>query len=379
MPGKADLLRAACGLVNDRTRRILRSTSQAMVSGSSIPEQCRQQVDWCEKLGSPLYSHLLSRCAEAYEDGGLLRELLQPHEKDSEASVLPLRFMGAVHRLVLEGRAPGLARFYPSVGGTVDFSEVWEAFRVVLQEHTDSLRRLIEQPVQTNEVGRCGSLLGGFGLTAERTGLPLRLLEIGSSAGLNLRWDEYRYEWPGGSWGNAASRVRLENVFVDNAPFLPSRINVIERGGCDPAPVDITADSGRITLLSYIWPDQLDRMHRLKAAIEIARALPCVIEKMHGAEWLKGRLRNSFVGAATIVFHSAVWQYISEPEQHQIVTIIEDAGKSASKDAPVAWLRMESVNKRFEIRLRIYPGFEEQVIATSRAHAPSVLWLLKSQ
>lgn len=350
-----------------------------MESVPSIPEQCRQQVAWCEKLGSPLYSHLLSKYAEAYEAGGLLRELLQPHEQDSEASVLPLRFMGAVHRLVLEGRAPGLARFYPSAGGIVDFNEVWEAFRVVLQEHRDSLRRLIKNPVQTNEVGRCGSLLGGFGLTAEHTGLPLRLLEIGSSAGLNLRWDQYRYEWPGGSWGNPASPVRMENVFVDQAPFLPPTINVMDRGGCDPSPVDINADSGRITLLSYIWADQLHRIRRLEAAIEIARALPCVIEKMHGAEWLEARLRNSFIGAATIVFHSAVWQYISESEQQQIVTIIEDAGTRASKHAPVAWLRMEAVNNRFEIRLRIYPGFEEQIIATSRAHAPSVHWLLKSQ
>jgi hypothetical protein len=108
---------------------------------------------------------------------------------------------------VLEGRALQLAKFYPSVGGIVELNEVWKAFSSVVQEQIDRLRVLIENPVQTNEVGRCGSLLGGFGSIAEHTGLPLRLLEIGSSAGLNLRWDRYRYEWPGGSWGNAASAV----------------------------------------------------------------------------------------------------------------------------------------------------------------------------
>jgi hypothetical protein len=89
-------------------------------------------------------------------------------------------------------------------------------------------------------------------------------------------------------------------------------------------------------------------------------------------------LRNPFAGAATVVFQSAVWQYISESEQQRIIAIIQEAGKRASDEAPVAWLRMEGNNNTFEIRLRIYPGFTEQIIATSRAHAPSVHWLVKS-
>jgi hypothetical protein len=37
-------------------------------------------------------------------------------------------------------------------------------------------------------------LIGGFLRVAAMTRRPLRLLEVGSSAGLNLRWDHYRYE-----------------------------------------------------------------------------------------------------------------------------------------------------------------------------------------
>src|SRR5438034_5449361 len=113
---------------------------------------------------------------------------------DARASALALRFMGAVHRLVLEGRAPALARHYPSAGGEAGLEGAWAAFRDTLEQHRDTLRALVTSPVQTNEVGRSAALLGGFLLVARETGLPLRLLELGASAGLNLRWDHYRSE-----------------------------------------------------------------------------------------------------------------------------------------------------------------------------------------
>ena len=203
-------------------------------------------------------------------------------------------------------------------------------------------------------------------------------MEIGTSAGLNLRWDRYRYEWSNGGWGDIASAVRLDNVFVGTAPSIPARIDIVERAGCDPSPVDINKDSGRLTLLSYTWSDQVDRIQRLEAAIRIARAVPCVTDRAYGAEWLDERLEKSFPGAATAIFHSVVWPYISERERERIVTVIQNAGSRVSENAPIAWLRMEpNDDNAIEIRLRIYPGFEEQVIATSRAHAPAVRWLRK--
>lgn len=345
----------------------------------SISDQCRRQAAWCKQLGSPLYTHLLSRCAADYEVGGPLHDLLRLHENDDESSVLPLRLMGAVHLLALKGQASELAEFYPSTGGSDDFDGAWEAFRSTVRRKSAEIRKLIKNPVQTNEVGRSGSLLGGFALIAELTELPMRLLEIGTSAGLNLCWDHYRYEWSGGAWGDAASRVCMKDVFRSLAPSIPSTIKVIERAGCDTSPVNVNEKVGRLTLLSYTWADQLDRIHRLKAAIEIARTVPREIEKKHAADWLKGRLRRPVEGSATVVFQSALWPYLSEREHRRVTRLIEAAGKRSSEVAPLAWLRLEAERNRFQLRLRIYPGFKEQVIATSQAHAPSVRWLFKGR
>ena len=130
---------------------------------------------------------MLEQAAADVEAGGPGWAVLEGHEGDPAGSALALRFLGAVHRLVLEGRAPALARHYPSAGGEAGLEGAWAAFRDTLEQHGDTLRALVHRPCQTNEVGRAAALFGGFLLVARETSLPLRLLELGASAGLNLR------------------------------------------------------------------------------------------------------------------------------------------------------------------------------------------------
>ena len=148
----------------------------------------RQQETWCARLGSPLYAALLGAAAGDVEMGGPTLAVLAGHDDDPLGSALALRLLGAVHCLVLDGRAPALARHYPSAGGDAGPDGAWPAFRDLLEAQRDTVRTLVDRPVQTNEAGRSAALLGGFFTVARETGLPLRLLELGSSAGLNLRW-----------------------------------------------------------------------------------------------------------------------------------------------------------------------------------------------
>ena len=194
-------------------------------------------------------------------------------------TALPLRLMGGVHRLVLDGRAPALEAHYPSVGGDGDAVAAWPQFARTIDEHTDFLAAFVQGPVQTNEVGRCRALLGGFLAIAESTGRPLRLLELGASAGLNLRWDRYYYEARGAAWGDPASKVVLRDGFLTDPPFRAVHPAVVERQGCDLFPVDVSAPGEASTLLSYTWADQTDRIAVLRGAIEIAAEIPVVLEK----------------------------------------------------------------------------------------------------
>jgi hypothetical protein len=329
------------------------------------------QARGCAELGSPFYAALLESAAADLEAGGPVSDALAGYEGESEWSALALRLMGAVHRLVLQDRLPQLAPHYPSVGGDGNAALAWPAFRDALTEHRTDIRQLITRGCQTNEVGRSAALLGGFLEVAHRCGLPLRILEIGASAGLNLRWDSYRYESGDSGWGSEHSPVRFVHFF-DVPPPLDRTAAVIERKGCDLEPIDATSDDGALSLRSFIWADQLGRLSRLDGAIEVARAMPVKVERVDAATFVERELESPHPGVATVVYHSVFIQYLAEGIRRRITAAIGQAASRAVPQAPVHRLSMEPDEGRFEIRL------DDELLATSQAHGMGVRWLARS-
>ncbi len=301
-----------------------------------LARRLRRQAAWCSELGSPLYASLLESAADDLQLGGPVWEVLEGFDDEPGTAALALRFMGAVHRLVLDETLPELARHYPSTGGEGDASATWPAFKRAVVDQRAKLRDLLGAGCQTNEVGRSAALLGGFLEVAHRTHLPLRILEIGASAGLNLRWDRYRYESSEGAWGDETSEVRFVHSF-EIPPAMNRSAAVVERKGCDLQPVDPTSVEGALTLRSFIWADQLGRLALLDGAI-----------------------------------HSVFMQYVDEAGHERLEAAIAGARQRASPHAPVYHLRLEPgarTEARFEVRL------DDQLLGTSLAHGTGVRWL----
>ena len=338
-----------------------------------IERRLREQAAACERIGSPLYAALLMAAADDARDGGPTFRVLEGHEEDPPESYPAVRLMGAVHRLVLQGRAPELARHYPSVDGAP--GDAWPAFRDVVVEHEDEIRVLLDRPIQTNEVGRSAVVVGAFLTFLERARMPLRVLEIGASAGLNLRWDRYRYESRAWEWGDPGSPVRFEDVFEEGLPPTPPA-EVVERRGCDLQPVDPSTDEGRLTLLSFVWADQVHRFERLRAALEVAREVPAPVDRENAASWLERRLETRTPDVATAVFHTVTLGYFDEESRARVEAAVQAAGGAATEDAPFAWLGMEIEEMRFPVRLAMWPWDpEERIVGYSGAHGPPVRWL----
>lgn len=333
-----------------------------------------EQARYCAALGSPLYASLLHRAAADLRDGGPTLACLSGHEDDPPGSALALRFMGAVHRLVLQGDAPELARHYPSAGGQPDESSAWTSFRNVLETHRDAVRAGIERPVQTNEPGRCAALIGGFLESARRLGPRLRVLEVGASAGLNLRWDGYRYEARGQTWGPPDSPVRLCTFNTQRNPLITAEVEIVERRGCDPAPLDPGRPEDRLTLMSYVWPDQVRRLRLLRGALEVADRHPLRIERAGAVGWIGDRLGED-PEVNTIVFHSIVMQYLPRADRARFEDVVRAAGEDARPGRGLSWIRMEPAGDIAEVRMTVWPGGREAVVARTGYHGDPVEWL----
>jgi hypothetical protein len=328
----------------------------------------RIQAKGCIVLGSPFYGALLESAADDLRHEGPVWELLAEFGTEPESSALALRFMAGVHRLVLQDRLPQLTSHYPSVGGDGDAAMAWPIFRTALIEHGAEMRRLIAGGCQTNEVGRSAALLGGFLEVAHRTRLPLRILEIGASAGLNLRWDRYRYESGDTGWGDEHSPVRFVHFF-DVPPPFDRNAEVIERKGCDLVPIDPTSEDGALSLRSFMWADQLGRLSRLDGAIEIAKEMPAKVDQVDAAAFLERELDAPRPDIATVVYHSVFLQYPTDETRSRIAAVIGAAVSRATPDAPIYHLSMEPNWPRFEIRLN------DELLGTSMAHGTDVRWL----
>ena len=266
-----------------------------------------QQIKWCISLGSPFTARVLRILADDLGDGGVTADLVSGWPADPLTDVVPLRLAGALHALVLSGSAPELRVCYPP-NAMENSEQLRAAIMSALIGNDEIIRRFLESPPQTNEVARSAVLIGGFHFVAHRTRLPLRLLEIGASAGLNLVWDRYRYILGPNAWGPETSPVVLAPEWRGRPLTLATDLRVVERSACDREPIDLDNPAARLRLRAYVWADQVERLRRLDTAVDLARDAGVRVERADAAEWVARQLAEPSEGCATVLYHSIMWQ-----------------------------------------------------------------------
>lgn len=339
---------------------------------------------------SPLTHALLVAAAEDLARGGVTARVMAGARCDRKGAVPGLRFAGALHRLVLEGRAPRLARHYPTAGGRPRLASLWEDALPVLHEHADELRAVVDATVvQTNEPGRSAPLFGGLqtatrlaaGAAGRRTPFPVRLLEVGASGGLNLRPHRIAYRAGDEVFGDPGSPFALDVRWTGRPPAdLSHNLRLVRRAGCDLDPVDVSTEEGRLHLSSFVWADQTWRWERLQAALALARLDPVPVRRATGPEWLADQLARPERDVLTVVWHSVVWQYASPADRARGRAVLADAAARATPAAPLALLVFEprrvpgATSHEFQLLLRLWPRGASLRLGVGAGHGIPFTW-----
>lgn len=167
----------------------------------------------------------------------------------------------------------------------------------------------------------------------------------------------------------------MDTAWSGALPPLPP-VRVMERAACDRRPTDLVDPEQRRRLLAYIWPDQAERLARIGAAIDQALATGVRVDEADAVDWVRARVAPQS-GAATIVYHSVFWTYMTADTQAAFAGLMAELRERASPAAPFAWLRMEPKPDdltTMEVRLTLWPGGEERLLAESHPHGTWVRW-----
>jgi len=339
------------------------------------------QQQACAVLGSPLTRDVVGFCYGNFAANGIIAKLVRGWQGDPLNDNVPLRLAGFAHYGALAGDA-ALRIFYESCGGVYEDAaraDLETALEKLFSRDEAAARKFLRSTPQTNETGRAAMLLLGFSEISKRLGLPLRLREMGASAGLNLFFDKFNYRLKshGGDiqWGASDSPLTLDATWRGAPPTLAEKIEVVSRRGCDLFPVDIQNPQERLKLESWVWGDMPERRARLLAALHIADKAPPEIDRADAAGWVAAQIMQRPKGAATVLYHSIVWPYLGVSQRFAIESAFAQAAEDVRPDAPLVWLKMDgrALGEIAQLSYRIWTGEngpqgEEVIIGPCHPH-----------
>lgn len=329
-----------------------------MASEDEVRDALRWQAHYCALNAAPVTAAVCTALADGLDHGTATgrRALGWPGEPINDA--LPLRLAAPFHALFRAGRCAALEPLYQ---GRIDAAPA--AVQAALAGHDAEICRWMDGPPQTNEPARSGVLMTGLlelaaRFDADAPDLRFELLEIGSSAGLNLLIDRYRYDLGGVAVGPADSPVLIAPEWRGPPPPA-SDIRIAMVRGVDVAPIDVTAPGAVDRLLAYVWFDQKERFTRMEQALALAAAHPPPLERGDAADWVEARLAEPQAdGICRVLMHSVVWQYLSPEGQARIEAAMARAGAAATAARPLGWVTYEADRslKRHYLVARSWPG-----------------------
>ena len=213
----------------------------------------------------------------------------------------PLIVLAALRRAALQGRA------------TDPFTADVAAVRVDARRLADEINAAAaEGLVHYTDPVRLGDILPGMWLAAQwYPGRPLRIVDLGTSAGMLLLADSITVRFTRGAWTPEGSLGAIDYPMDVPAELMRMPLDIESAVGIDLRPLDMRDPSDVELLHSFAWPGPAARQERLDLGIRIAQERPPTL--VHGdvldvaPDLLRERLDRD---AVTVVIDSAFSHYL---------------------------------------------------------------------
>lgn len=312
-------------------------------AGERVTRQLLLEAQKAQALGKVFVSAVLASLARVLPAAPHVLQAMEEWPGDLASAGVVFRLNAGVHALARSGDHPGLSTLFRHARADrapepllVDI-----ALSLALQDGSDELLAWLARPTQTNEVARVAGLAAVLMELDARRPMRTELLELGTSAGLNLNLDHYDIHIGTRRCGDPGSAVLVAPKWLGPSP-LGGRLCLSAAAGVDLNPLDVRRESDSERLHSYIWAGEPERTERLRAAIAVARLRPPCLTRGRASTWLATRLPEPQPeGTRRVVFHSMVLQYMPAAERRALDKLIAQAAARASASRPLMRVGLE--------------------------------------
>ncbi|MGM0842909.1 MAG: DUF2332 domain-containing protein [Bacillota bacterium] len=278
------------------------------------------------KGSSQLYEHLSFKISE--DD-----EILELCSNSKVGQPVPNLLFGSIHYLLLKGKDHSIKEYYPSLTThprKID-DELFLYFKDFCNVNREEIIPLLKSKlVQTNEVRRCAYLYPLFSMIYKKVKKPLSLIEIGTSAGLQLLWDKYSYSYGDNQiYGNKNSTVHITSeIKGGNSPsFLLESPPVVSKVGIDLHISDLRDDEDYLWLKSLIWTEHEERLELFEGAASYLKENPVELIEGDGIALLTDIAEELPKDTVICIFHTHVANQIPEDLKHELLDKVSKIGE----------------------------------------------------
>lgn len=334
------------------------------------------QSGYCTAMAAPITARICRALGRAVSRDSATGRAVIDWPGEPVADALALRLVGGLHALSRAGADAGLSAVFR--GEVTEDAAVDAIVAQVLTTHDATLLPWLDGPPQTNEAGRSAGLMTGLLHLASRFAMPFELLEIGSSAGLNLLMDRFGFDLGGVRAGPAAAELMIRPEWRGPPPPA-APVTIISTRGVDIAPVDLRDPAAADALAAYVWVDAPERQRRIETAIAMVQHAGVMLDQGDAADWVEAQLATPQTkGVMRVLIHSVMWQYLTADGRDRIRAAMAKAGAAATPECPLGWVMMEPNRDlhRHEVRVRGWPGDTPmEQVALTHAHGAWVAGL----